>query len=44
MKLNKPSDTSVVLIGFDEISSLDKISNSIFEYDIEAIEFLLLIH
>ena len=40
MKLiNKPSDTSVVLIGFDEISSLDKISNSIFEYDIEAIEF-----
>ena len=40
MKLiNKPLDTSVVLIGFDDISSLDKISNSIFEYDIEAVEF-----
>ena len=40
MKLiKKPLDTDVVLIGFDSISSLDKISNSIFEYDVEAVEF-----
>ena len=40
MKLiKKPLDTNVVLIGFDNISSLDKISYQILKYDVEALEF-----
>ncbi len=40
MKLiQKPHDTKVILIGFNEISSLDEIAKLIFEFDIEAVEF-----
>ena len=37
--INKPEETNVVLIGFNKISSLDEITQSILEFDIEAIEF-----
>ena len=37
--ISKPEETKVILIGFDEISSLDSISNLILQFDIEAIEF-----
>lgn len=37
--ISKPKETSVALIGLNEISSLDHIMNSIFQFDIEAIEF-----
>lgn len=37
--INKTKDTEVILIGFDDLFSLDEIMNSIFKFDIEAIEF-----
>lgn len=37
--IQKPNDTNVALIGFNEISSLDKITSLIIGFDIEAIEF-----
>ncbi len=37
--IKKPDETKVVLIGFNEISSLDEISKLILKFDVEAIEF-----
>ena len=37
--IQKPNDTNIALIGFNDISSLDKITSLIIGFDIEAIEF-----
>lgn len=37
--LKKPKETSVALIGFDDISFLDQMTKMLFKLDIEAIEF-----
>ena len=37
--IQKPQETHVVLIGFNELSSLEELMKAILNYDIEAIEF-----
>ncbi len=37
--IKKPDETKVVLIGFNNLSSLDEITNLILKFDVEAIEF-----
>jgi len=37
--IQRPKQTDVVLVGFNNISSLDEITKLIFKFDIEAIEF-----
>ena len=37
--ISKPNETSVFLVGLNKISSIEYIMNSIFQFDIEALEF-----
>lgn len=37
--ISKPKETDLVLIGFNDITSIDNITKLIFRFDIEAIEF-----